>query len=90
VFPPLAGSDLLKADPKRAIHIALNGLIGKVTVNGVEYNSIMPPMSQLIDDELANILTFVLNEWGNDGGRVKASEVVAVRAATPRPIGAAN
>jgi nitrite reductase (NO-forming) len=90
VFPPLAGSDLLKADPKRAIHIALNGLIGKVTVNGVEYNSIMPPMSQLNDDELANILTFVLNEWGNDGGRVKASEVVAVRAATPRPIGAAN
>jgi len=90
VFPPLAGSDFLNADPKRAIGIALNGLTGKVTVNGLDFNSIMPPMSQLNDDEIANILTYVLNSWGNQGGRISAADVTAVRASTPRPAGAAH
>ena len=48
----------------------LNGLTGPVTVNGKTYNSVMPPMSQLNDDEVANILTYVLNSWGNNGGAV--------------------
>ena len=42
----------------------LNGLTGKVTVNGNDYNSVMPPMSQLNDDEVANILTYVLQQLG--------------------------
>ena len=44
-----------------------NGLTGKVTVNGSDYNSVMPPMSQLNDDEVANILTFVLQQLGQPG-----------------------
>ena len=55
----------LKADPKRAIGIALNGFCGPIMVNGQTFNSVMPPMRQLNDDEIANILTFVLSEWGN-------------------------
>jgi nitrite reductase (NO-forming) len=90
VFPPLAGSDYLKADKKRAIGIVLNGLTGPVTVNGTTYNSVMPPMSQLNDDAIANILTYVLNELGNGGGQIAATEVAAVRKATPRPAGAAH
>ena len=89
VFPPLAKSDLIAADPKRAIQILLHGLSGKVTVNGKDYNSVMPPMSQLNDDEVANIVTYVLNSWGNPGGRVAADEVAKVRAskdsAAPAP-----
>ena len=77
VFPPLAKSDFLLADRKRAIGIVLNGLTGPVTVNGANYNSVMPPMSQLNDDEVANILTFALNSWGNNGGAVTAEEVKA-------------
>ncbi|MGH8286585.1 MAG: copper-containing nitrite reductase, partial [Steroidobacteraceae bacterium] len=50
VFPPLARSDYLLADRKRAIALVLNGLSGPVTVNGKTYNSVMPPMSQLNDD----------------------------------------
>ncbi|MFX4470277.1 cytochrome c, partial [Acinetobacter baumannii] len=65
VFPPLAGSDFLMADKNRAIGIVLNGLNGKVTVNGNTFSSVMPPMSQLNDDEVANILTYVRNSWGN-------------------------
>jgi nitrite reductase (NO-forming) len=90
VFPPLAKSDFLAADKKRAIGVVLNGLTGAVTVNGQTFNSVMPPMSQLNDDEVANILTYVLNSWGNPGGHVTADEVTALRKSTPRAEGAAH
>jgi len=87
VFPPLAKSDYLaKQDRARLISIPLHGLHGKVAVNGKEYDSVMPPMTQLTDDEVANILTFVLNSWGNPGGQVSKDEVTKVRAAAaPAP-----
>jgi nitrite reductase (NO-forming) len=78
------------ADKPRAIAIVLNGLTGKVTVNGSAYNSVMPPMSQLNDDELANILTYVRNSWGNSGDAVSADEVKRTRESTQRPEGAAH
>jgi len=89
VFPPLAKSDFLAADPKRAMTIVTHGLTGKVTVNGHEYDSVMPPMSQLTDDEVANILTYVLNSWGNPGGQFSKDDVAKARAAaTPVPAAA--
>ena len=90
VFPPLAKSDFLLSDKQRAIQIVLNGLSGQVKVNGADYNSVMPPMSQLNDDEIANILTYVLNSWGNSDGTISAAEVAKVRATTKRPEGAAH
>lgn len=90
VFPPLDQSDYLMADKRRAIEIVLNGFSGPITVNGQPYNSVMPPMSQLNDDEIANILTYVLNEWNNKDGIVTAEEVAEVRATTKRPEGAAH
>ncbi len=90
VFPPLAKSDFLMADAKRAIGIVLNGLNGAVTVNGKTFNSVMPPMSQLNDDEIANILTFVRNSWGNSDGAISATEVTEIRRTTQRPAGAAH
>ena len=90
VFPPLAKSDFLNADKTRAINIVLNGLNGPVTVNGAKFDSVMPPMSQLNDDEVANIVTYVLNSWGNKGGTVTAADVAKVRKDTPRPSGAAH
>jgi nitrite reductase (NO-forming) len=83
VFPPLAKSDFLAADVKRAVGVVLKGLSGKVTVNAHEYNSVMPPMNQLNDDEVANILTYVVNSWGNAGGRVSKEDVKAQRALAP-------
>jgi len=83
VFPPLAKSDYLAADPKHAIEVVLHGLSGPVKVNGTEYNSVMPPMSQLTDDEVANILTYVLNSWDNPGGQILKSEVAETRASGP-------
>jgi len=80
VFPPLAKSDYLNADHQRAMKVVLQGLNGKVTVNGSEFNSVMPPMNQLNDDEVANILTYVLNSWDNKGGQIKSDDVKAMRA----------
>jgi nitrite reductase (NO-forming) len=83
VFPPLANSDYIKANPKALASVILHGLQGPVTVNGKEYNSIMPPMTQLTDDEVANISTYVLNSWGNPGGRVTEADAAAARKAAP-------
>ena len=77
-FPPLAKSDYLMADKKRAINILLHGLEGNIKVNGQTYNSIMPKLT-LNDEEIANILTYVRNSWGNKGDQVLANEVKALR-----------
>jgi nitrite reductase (NO-forming) len=90
VFPPLAGSDWLMADTRRSVGVVLNGLSGPVTVNGQPYNSVMPPMSQLNDDEVAHILTYVRNSWGNKGDAVSPAMVAEVRKETPRSVGAAH
>jgi nitrite reductase (NO-forming) len=89
VFPPLAKSDYIAADPKRVPNVILHGLTGTVTVNGTDYNSVMPPMAQLTDDEIANLATFVLNSWGNPGGHVTKEEVATMRKAAA-PAGAGH
>jgi nitrite reductase (NO-forming)/hydroxylamine reductase len=80
-FPPLQGSDFLQADRKRVIHVALQGLSGKITVNGQQFDGVMPAPSHLTDAEIASILTYVLGAWGNGGGTVTADEVAAERKA---------
>ncbi len=77
-FPPLAGSDYLNADTKRAIGIVVRGLSGPVTVNGQTINSVMPALG-LSDEDVANALTFVYSQWGNAGHEVTPADVKAVR-----------
>ncbi|MGC1631449.1 MAG: copper-containing nitrite reductase [Gelidibacter sp.] len=64
-FPPLAKSDYLNADVDRAIDAVLHGLSGEITVNGVKYNSIMTKQ-MISQEEVANVLTYVYNSWGNN------------------------
>ncbi len=90
VFPPLANSDYFLADLDRATGIVLNGLSGPVTVNGTDYNSVMPPMSQMNDDAIAHVLTYAANSWGNPGGEISAEQVAAIRATTERASGSAH
>ena len=79
-FPPLAGSDYLLGNKDRAVGVVVRGLEGEVVVNGVKYNSVMPAMTQLSDQEIADALTFAMNSWGNKGGAVSVAQVAAVRA----------
>jgi nitrite reductase (NO-forming)/hydroxylamine reductase len=79
-FPPLAGSDYLLGDKDRAVGVVVRGLEGEVVVNGIKYNSVMPAMTQLSDQEIADALTYAMNSWGNQGGAVTVAQVAAVRA----------
>jgi nitrite reductase (NO-forming) len=80
-FPALAGSDFLMADKDRSIGIVLGGLKGHVTVNGEEFNSMMPPQSHLPDQDIADVLTYVRSSWGNNGDPVTRQEVTRKRSA---------
>lgn len=77
-FPPLAKSDFLNADPKRAIQVVIRGLSGEITVNGKKINSVMPSQN-LTDDEIADVLTYVYNSWGNNKTVVTPAMVKAQR-----------
>lgn len=78
-FPPLAGSDWLNQDAKRAISAVKNGLTGSIKVNGEVYNGVMPALG-LSKDDIANVLTYVYSEWGNSKKVIKPSDVDAVPA----------
>ncbi len=80
VFPPLAKSDFLQADRERAIRIVLKGLSGPVTVNGQTYNGVMPPQGEVLNPEqIADVLTYVTNSWGNSAEPFTVDEVRKVK-----------
>jgi mono/diheme cytochrome c family protein len=80
-FPPLAGSDYLAGNREDVISTALFGLTGPITVNGVDYNGVMPSLGHLPDEDLAAAITYVFGSWGNDLAAVSVAEVAAIRAA---------
>lgn len=91
-IPPLAGSDwVLTEGPNRIIRIVLNGLQGPITVNGAEYNNVMLPWRDALNDEdVAAVVTFVRGhaEWGNNAGMATPAQVKAIREATAGHSGA--
>jgi mono/diheme cytochrome c family protein/sugar lactone lactonase YvrE len=87
VWPPLVGTPWVTGDEERLIKIALHGLWGRIEVNGKVYDPEkgVPPMTafeSLLDDkELAAVLTYVRNSWGNKATPVNPETVGKVRAA---------
>lgn len=79
VYPPLAKSDYLVKDTKRAIHIVLHGLNGEIVVNGKKYNLDMPAQSHLTDQQISDVLNYVRNSWGNKGKAITPAQVKAAR-----------
>jgi nitrite reductase (NO-forming) len=77
-FPPLANSDYLNEDIDRAIDIVLHGKSGEIVVNGETYNSMMTAQ-QLSNEEVANVLTYVFNNWGNNKTEVTPAMVAKVK-----------
>jgi mono/diheme cytochrome c family protein len=83
VYPPLAGSEWVAGNEERLIRIVLHGLNGPITVSGKEYNNVMAPLgAALKDDQIANVLSYVRQEWGNNFPEVKPETVARVRAET--------
>ncbi|MGM0507287.1 MAG: copper-containing nitrite reductase [Bacteroidota bacterium] len=77
-FPPVANSDYIQDDPDQAISAIVHGLTGEITVNGETYTGVMPRQN-LTDEDVANVVTFMLNEMDNGGGEVTLDDVTRVR-----------
>ena len=81
VFPPLAGSEWATGSEERIIRIVLHGLNGKITVAGKDYENAMASLGgSLKDEQIANVLTYVRQEWGNNAPAVSAETVAKIRA----------
>ncbi len=77
-FPPLAGSDYLLADKKRAVKQVLNGSNEKMTVNGADYTIPMPFQVDTHKDAV-DVINYVLNAWDNKGGSITIDEVKDIK-----------
>lgn len=78
-YPPLSKSDYLLGDKNRAIHQVIKGSSYSIKVNGKEYHGVMPPQSNLKDDEIAAVLNYVTHNFDNNGYSVTEQDVKAVR-----------
>lgn len=79
MHPPLAKTDWVNGDKERLIEITLNGMSGKIEVNGQTYNGLMPPHSHLSDKQIADVLTYVRQSFGNSASEITVEEVQKVR-----------
>lgn len=68
LYPPLKQSDYLLEDIPRAACIIKNGLVESIKVNGKPYSQMMPGLAHLTPLEIAEILTYITNSWGNEAG----------------------
>ena len=75
IYPPLAKSDFL-TDINKTIHSIKYGLKGPIIVNGEKYNSIMVNQG-LDDEEISDVVNYILNSWGNSSDEIITEEIVA-------------
>jgi len=86
-FPPLAGSEWVTGGTERLIRVTQHGLVGAVTVKGQGYNTpggMQPFGAAMSAGDLANVLTYIRNTWGNEGTMVTKEMVEKVRAEEKR------
>jgi mono/diheme cytochrome c family protein len=78
--PPLTGTEYVLGDKTRLIKIVLNGFKEDVEINGQKFSNNMTPHSDLKDQQIADVLTYVRKSFGNKATSVTAAEVKKVRA----------
>lgn len=79
MHPPLIETEWVNGDKERLIDLVLNGMEGEIEVNGEIYNSIMPPNTHLSDQQIADVLTYIRQSFGNNSGEITSEEVAKVR-----------
>ncbi len=82
VYPPLRGSAWVQGDPGRFAKVLLHGLRGRVKVGDIEINGLMPKPAVETDEDIAAVMTYVRQAFGNQAPPVPAELVREVRAAT--------
>ena len=80
LYPPLIKTSYVLGERKALITIILKGLAGEIEVNDATYNGVMPPHNFLTDQQVADVLTYVRNSFGNKAALIKPAEVKPVRA----------
>lgn len=75
LIPPLAGADYLRDNPRQSVRGIRYGMQGALVVNGITYDQPMPGNKELTAIQIANIMNYVNNAWGNDYGTVTVGEV---------------
>ncbi|WP_296312727.1 c-type cytochrome [Winogradskyella sp. UBA3174] len=75
-FPPLADSDYLRKNQVESIKAVKNGMSGKIVVNDLTYNSVMASLG-LSDKEVADVMNYINNSWGNKIDNFVTSEKVS-------------
>ena len=80
-YPPLAGSEIVNGGSKRVGMIVLKGLQGPITIKGQQFGTaVMQPWDKtLTDAKIADVITYIRQEWGNKGGPVSAAQIAALR-----------
>lgn len=81
MYPPLAKTVYVTGDKKRLIGIVLNGMEDPIEIDGETYSNVMASHSFLKDQEIADVLTYVRNSFGNKASAVTPEEVKKVRSA---------
>ncbi len=81
VFPSIAETPIVVGNPELPIKFITNGLMGPITVGGMTFNSMMPPVAGVTDQDISDVLTYVRQSFGNKGNPVSVEQVKAVRAA---------
>ncbi|NIQ95211.1 MAG: c-type cytochrome, partial [Desulfuromonadales bacterium] len=83
-FPPLAGSAWVTGDKGRLIRTVLHGMQGPIQIQGARYDDLMPAHAFLADEDMAALLTYIRNSFGNEADPVHEAEVQLVRTGEPR------
>ena len=81
--PPLTKTSYVLGEKPRLVKVILNGLQGE-DIDGEPYNNVMPSFDILSDQQIADVLTYVRNSFGNKASALKAPEVKAIRAANKK------
>lgn len=77
--PPLIKTEWTTGDKKKLITVILKGMDEEIEVDGESYHNVMPPLTHLSDQEIADVLTYVRSNFSNNASAVTVNEVKAVR-----------
>lgn len=80
VYPPLVGQKEWMGDCKKHAGLVLNGLSGEIEVDGKKYNSVMVPQAAMLNDlQIAAVVSYTRQSWGNDYGFCMPADVAGAR-----------
>jgi len=77
--PPLINTRYVLGVKDSLVNIVLNGLNEEITINGQQYNNPMPAQAQLKNEEIADVLTYVRNSFGNKASMITPDDVKKLR-----------